>query len=713
MKIDPRLKVSALHTIAIVAAASGLWVFDVLRLSDTGFVLQWLLGPVLAAAIISMAVSQLYWVQRKDRLRQGLRLPEEFAAGTALALRIAVRLLRAGAWLAILVSAGLSIAGTQPDPGTYYNLIGGLTGIFVFAAVVRASSVRFPVAGRIFPVPWVRLIAFVIVYMILHADWLTEHGFPNRQLLLALWSALAASYAGGTLGKMAEATGESREMRWWLPSPQVARGAAALFAGVSVGLVVWGALGSLPNVSALFLNRWPHLLIGYATQAHFGQFYEARHLAGLSITTLYFVFRLPGGARDSDRADYMPLAKAAGYSATGMMVWLIGAGLAELGHGFPLFGAAAACGFFAAGLSHMARHYASNPIWAVSAVAQLLAKSVYRTAFLGVFLALYGLMIRPLVYDVMWFAPIYEWLAVVLFAAIAINRMRGHARQQVLPEGGPSAEWPHWSRHMQTVEDRRDQRLEGLMDLQKQYVETGRWSYLWRYMLGLLLRSRTPLEEIPAVFEPMRRNFGAAGVWVPWPRKRVRAMRGRASALAESMSRMDAALQRGPESLPEIDEERVRGIGGSFVEDGSQAEILAVTLAAAYWQKGASLDLAVALWFPALTITDGGRGGPLSLLRSREGVAQGQKERRMRIVEGALSHLFGQGKSGDLPVAVLAAPASVYDRLGRYFASNIPQGEVIEVLSVEGARWRVRTGDDQQSCITPAVTARRRILPGD
>ncbi len=713
MKIDARLRVSALHTIAIVAAASGLWVFDVLRLSDTGFVLQWLLGPVLAAAIISMAVSQLYWVQRKDRLRQGLRLPEEFAARTALALRIAVRLLRAGAWLAILVSAGLSIAGTQPDPGTYYNLIGGLTGIFVFAAVVRASSVRFPVAGRIFPVPWVRLIAFVIVYMILHADWLTEHGFPNRQLLLALWSALAASYAGGTLGKMAEATGESREMRWWVPSPQVTRGAAALFAGMSVGLMVWGALGSLPNVSALFLNRWPHLLIGYATQAHFGQFYEARHLAGLSIATLYFVFRLPGGARDSDRSDYMPLAKAAGYSATGVFVWLIGAGLAELGHGFPLFGAAAACGFFAAGLSHMARHYTSNPIWAVSAVARLLAKSVYRTAFLGVFLALYGLMIRPLVYDVMWFAPIYEWLAVVLFAAIAINRMRGHARQQVLPEGGPSAEWPHWSRHMQTVEDRQDQRLEGLMNLQKQYVETGRWGYLWRYMLGLLLRSRTPLEEIPAVFEPMRRTFGAAGVWDPWPRKRVRAMRGRASALAESMSRMDAALQRGPESLPEIDEERIRAIGRSFVEDGSQAEILAVTLAAGYWQKGAPLDLAVALWFPALTITDGGRGGPLSLLRSREGVAQGQKERRMRIVEGALSHLFGQGMSGDLPVAVLAAPASVYDRLGRYFASNIPQGEAIEVLSVEGARWRVRTGDDQQSCITPAVAARRRILPGD
>ena len=153
MKIDARLRVSLLHTVAIVAAASALWIFEVLRLPETGFAFQMLLGPVLAAAFISMVVSLLPWIQPKDRLRQALRLPEEFRARTALALRIAVRLLRAGAWMAILMSAGLSLAGTRPDPGTYYNLIGGLTGIFVFVAVVRASSVRFPVASQIFPVP--------------------------------------------------------------------------------------------------------------------------------------------------------------------------------------------------------------------------------------------------------------------------------------------------------------------------------------------------------------------------------------------------------------------------------------------------------------------------------------------------------------------------------------------------------------------------------
>ena len=314
MRIDARLRVSVLHTAAIVAAASALWIFEVLRLPETGFAFQVLLGPVLAAAFISMVVSLLPWIQPKDRLRQALRLPEEFRARTGLALRIAVRLLRAGAWMAILMSAGLSLAGTRSDPGTYYNLIGGLTGIFVFVAVVRASSVRFPVASEIFPVPWVRLIAFVIVYVILHAGWLTEHGFPNRELQVALWVALAASYAGGRLGGTAQMMAQSSKRRWWIPPPMVVKGSGALLAGVSGGLVVWGALSSLPNVTALFLNRWPHLLIGYATQPHFGQLYEARHLAGVFIAGLYFVIKLPAGARDSGGTEYMPLAKAVGYS---------------------------------------------------------------------------------------------------------------------------------------------------------------------------------------------------------------------------------------------------------------------------------------------------------------------------------------------------------------------------------------------------------------
>ena len=710
---EERLRVSMLHTAAIAAFAVVLWLLEALSPPETGFEFRRLLAPVLAVAFASSGISLLFWAQGKDGLRQTLRLPQQFRPRVGLWMRIAVRLLRAVGWLAVLVSAGLSIAGTQPDPETYYNLIGGLTGIFVFAVLIRALSLRFPVASQVFRVPWVRLIAFVIVYIFLHGDWLTEHGFPNSELRIALWSALAASYVGGALSRVGKITAESGVRRRWVPPPVVLAGGAALLAGTSAALIVWGMLGSLPNVSALLLNRWPHLLVGYATQAHFGEFYETRHLAAVFVAGTYFVMKLPKGGDVSGRVNYFPLAKAVGYSAVGTVVWAAGAGMAELGQGFPLVGAATACGAFGAGLYHMSRYYTESPVWLVSSGARLLAKSVYRTAFLGAFLALYGLLIRPLVYDVLLFAPIYEWMAVVLFAAVAINRMRGHARRQVLPEGGPPAEWLQWSRHVQTVEERRDQRLEGLVELQDRFVETGRWSHLWGYVLGLLLRNRTPLEAIPEVFKPMKSRPDSSTTWISLPGRRDRARQGRTEALTEMLRRMDAALAETPTPLPKIDEERLEEVAQPFVKDGSGAETLAVTLVAAYWQRGAPLELAVGLWFPLMTMSGETRRGPGFLLRRKEGVAEDLWERREKVLDAAMSHLFGEGTGRDLPVALLVEPASVYDRSRRYFASNIPRGDAIEILSQEGNWWVVRAGDDQHNSIIPAGVARRRILPGD
>ena len=626
---------------------------------------------------------------------------------------MAVRLLRAGAWLAILVSGGLFLAGTQSDPGDYYGLIGGLIGMSVLAAMVRAASVPFPLAGQVFPVPWVHLMAFLVVYMFLHADWLTEHGFPNGQLLFSLWSALAMSYAGATLIKVSRVMEEPGRRSRWVPPPAVLRWAGALMLGTSLGLIVWGALSSLPNVTALLLNRWPHLLVGYATQPYFRQFYEARYLIGVFVAGLYAAAKLPMGANVSEDVDYMPLSKAVGYTVVGAVAWLAGAEMAELGHGSPLVGASVACGLFAAGLSHMARYHTSSPVWAVSAASRLLAKSVYRTALLGVFLAFYGLLVRPLIYDVMLLAPLYEWFTVVLFAAVAINRMRRHAKEQVAPEGTPPAEWLDWSRHVQTVEDRQDPRLGGLVDLQTRYVDTGRWAHLWKYMLGLLLRNGTPIQVVPEVFEPIRRNFDSSAEWDPRPGRRAWAERRRASALAESISRLDAALAQEPEPLPVMDKETVTAVGRRFVESGASPEVTAVTFVAAYWQRGAPLDLAVGLWFPLLTMAHNTRRGPLSLFSYKESSERQLEWSRSRIVEAAVAHLCGSGTAGELPLAVLAAPAPVQDRSGRRSGAHIGGGTAIEVLAQEGALWEVRAGDDQRSSITPAGAPRLRILPGD
>ena len=707
MKLEERLGISALHTAAIVIAGLALWV------TGAGLGFPALLWPVLVAGLISLAINLLFWTQGRDRPRRVLRLPDVFPAKAGLALRMAIRLFRAGAWLAILLSAGLSVAAAQSDPGAYYDLIGALIAIFVLAALARAASVPFAWIEKVIRVPWAHLTAFLVAYFFVHGGWLTEHGFPNDQLMWALWSALAASYASATLNRTARVVEEMAAKRRWVPAPAVFRWAAALLLGVTLGLIVWGVLSSLPNLTALLLNRWPHLLVGYATQPYFGQFYEARHLVGAFVAGLYAVAKLPKGTNVSEEVDYLPLTKAVGYSVVGAVAWLAGAEMAELGHGFPLVGASVACGLFGAGLSHVARYHTSSPVWAVGAASRLLAGSVYRAGLLGVFLAFYGLLVRPLVYDVMFLAPIYEWLAVALFAAVAINRMSRHAKEQVAPEGAPPAEWLDWSRHVQTVEDRQDPRLEGLVELQNHYIETGRWAHLWKYMLGLMLRNGTPLQVVPEVFEPIRRDFDSLVAWKPWPGRLARAERRRTASLAETMRRLEAALGQGTEPLPDVDEETFLAMGRAFVESEARPEATAVTFVAAYWQRGAPLDLAAGLWFPLLTMShDAGRGLVSSILsRDREG---GQvKSRRLRTVEAARAHLFGNGAAADLPLAVLAAPAPVYDRSGSYFGFHIEAGTAIEVLSEKDGLWEVRSGDDLRSSLTPARAARLRILPGD
>lgn len=179
------------------------------------------------------------------------------------------------------------------------------------------------------------------------------------------------------------------------------------------------------------------------------------------------------------------------------------------------------------------------------------------------------------------------------------------------------------------------------------------------------------------------------------------------------MQRLEAALGQGPEPLPDVDEETFTAIGRAFVESEARPEVTAVTFVAAYWQRGAPLDLAVGLWFPLLTMSHDARRGLVWSIASRDREGSQVKSRRLRTVEAARAHLFGNGAAADLPLAVLAAPAPVYDRSGSYFGSHIEAGTAIEVLSEKDGLWEVRSGDDLRSSLTPARAARLRILPGD
>ena len=640
--------------VVIAAGAAVLWVLEDSPLPQSSLGLDFLLWPVAIATGLSLAVDLVFRLQRASRLRAVLRLPEEFRPPVTLALLMTRRFSRHASWSALLLGAVAALVGTQAEPRIYYTFVVGTGTVLAFMAAVRTASIPFPVAGMIFGFPWFRLLALGIISLLLHQqEWSNAYGFHSSPLLPALAAAMAAGYLGRALRNIDKVSD-----RWANPDTPLRTVAvecvgiaAALATAAGGAFMAWGILGSLPNISAAALDQWPDLLPGDRTLLYSSQLFETKHLTAGFLLVLGFARTLPSAGEGSTGADYRPLVKAAAYALSGYTVWLVATKLASLGHGYPLLGAAVAGGLFAAAAVTMVRSLIPGPGGVFTDAARWLSQSTFRAFFLGASLVLYGLFLRPLLYEALWLAPVYEWLVVLAFAFVPINRLRKGVRVEIVPETGPPASWPSWSRHYQVSEERRDPRMVELVVLQQGFINTGEWERVWNYLVGLLLRNETPLESIPAVFAPMRRCYLASVT----PRLRRRnkkvTMKHREAALADTMAKAEATLSLPPAPLETVDEAQLREVGTPFLDQRGEPEELAVTLTAAYWQHGANLGSAASRWFPLMALVDDPASGVGigAYLRwvfwpiFRRGTPRWDRERRQRIVDEAASHLFGEG----------------------------------------------------------------------
>ena len=655
---------SLFQAVLIAAGAAVLWGIEDSPLPESSLGLDFLLWPVAIATGLSLAVDLVFRLQRASRLRAGLGLPEEFRPQVTVALLMVRRLLRHASWSALLLGAVVAVAGTQAEPRIYYTFIVGTGTVLAFMAVVRTASIPFPVVGMVFGLPWFRLLALGIVSLALQRqEWSTAYSFHSSPLLPALAAALGTGYLGSALRNIDKVSD-----RWANPDTPLLTVAvecvglaAALATAAGGALMAWGILGSLPNISAAALDQWPDLLLGGWTMLYPSQLFEAKHLAAGFFMALGFARILPSAEGEGAGTDYRPLLKAGAYALSGYMAWLVAAHFAPLGHGYPMLGAAVASGLFAAAAAMVVRSFNPSPGGVLTNAARWLSQSTFRAFFLGASLVLYGLLLRPMLYEALWFAPVYEWLVVLAFAFVPINRLRREVRAEIVPEAAPPASWPNWSRHYQVSEERRDPRMVWLVILQQRFIDSGEWERVWHYLVGLLLRNEVPLESISDVFAPMRRCYLASAT----PRLRRRNekvnMKHREAALVDAIARAEAALSLPSAPLETVDEAQLREVGTPFLDQGGGPEQLAVTLTAASWQRGADLDSAAALWFPLMTLVDDPVSGDgiRAYLRwvfwriFRRGAPRWDRERRQRIIDGAASHLFGEGTYEDLPIATL------------------------------------------------------------
>ena len=645
---------SLFQAVLIAAGAVVLWGLEDTPLLESSLGLDFPLWPVAIATGLSLAVDLVFRLQRASRLRAALRLPEEFRPRVTLALLMVRRFLRHTSWSALLLGAVAALAGTQPEPRIYYAFIVGSGAVLAFMAAVRTASIPFPVVGMIFGFPWFRLLVLGVISLLLQQqEWTTTYGFHNSPLLPALAAALGAGYLGSALRNIGKVSDRwaNPDTPLWTVGVECVGIAAALATAAAGALMAWGILGSLPNISAAALDQWPDLLAGGWVPLHFSRIFEAKELVAGFFLALGFARGLPSAEGDCTGTEYRPILKAGAYALSGYTAWLVAAKLAYLGHGYPLLGAAIAGGLFATAAAMVVRSLVPSPGGVLTDAARWLSQSTFRAFFLGASLVLYGLLLRPLLYEALWFAPVYEWLVVLAFAFVPINRLRKGVRAEIAPEAALPASWPDWSRHYQVSEKRPDARMVGLVALQRDFINTGEWEPVWHYLVGLLLRNGTAIESIPAVFAPMRRCYLASVTpSLQWRSEKVN-VKQREVALTDAMAKAEAALALPSVPLETVDEAQLREVGTPFLDQGGGPEQLAVTLTVATWQRGADLGSAAAQWFPLMTLVDApvsGRG-IIAYLRwvfwriFRRGTPHWDRERRQRIVDEAASQLFGEG----------------------------------------------------------------------
>ena len=562
-----------------------------------------------------------------------------------------------GAWIAALIGAVAAlpssmepaIAARAPEGlEAYLSLLRTLTpvaaAVFLPFLLIRAIGVFVPVVDRAVGFPTAHLLLFLIAYTAFSQSGVvaTALEFNPAQLMVVLTQALLISYAAIVMRNVARIGVPGRYGR-------IAVNALALASPVvqsaALALAVLVALNHLPVVNALMLDHSVTEDAGIKIFPVFGSLFEARYLIAALCFVSVIATSLPRSQTDNVLGRYSSMLVAALYGAIAFLAWATGTSMSNLGHGLVLGGALAGVGMYLLALSHLAVYVQNSSIRAVADIAGWLAESRTRALVLGMNVAFYILLLRPVLYEYLWLAPLFEYAALLVLMLVVLMRVVEHLRAVERAAGSETPVWTDWSHHRQTLESRPDRRMEVTAELRQAFVDRGEWKLLWTYLMGLLHRSEASIESIREVCRPLRNSASSSTIW-SLLRMRKWARAGRAEALEESLRKLEQSLESPTRPPGHVGEDQLREAAHAYVESGTDLDWLAVALITAHCQRGESVGQAVDWWFHLLEAPD----APPRRFRSRgrrslDATADGGQRRR--LVEDAISQLPGEAMPRD------------------------------------------------------------------
>ena len=512
--------------------------------------------------------------------------------------------------------------------------------VLAIFGLVRVIGVFLPAASRIFGFPFWHMILLAGVYILFADNGIlsTAVEIPVRQFMVVLTLAVAFSYGSSVLMNVANMQLSGRLGRSVAMAAPAVRAVAV---AVVPAMVVWVFLNHLPVASARLLDYSSTEAYARISLPQYASLFEARHaIAGLCLASA-LALTLPR-ALQVTHLRYQPFLAALGYVAAACLAWVAGAVLSSLGHGYPLVGAIVAGGLFSLALVQLTAYASNSRSPLLADLAGWLYRSRIRAFTLGASLVFYGLLLRPLLYEVLWFAALYEYFAVLLLMLLALLRIGNAVRWGADAPNAPPPSWLDWAHHRQMLEVKPDPRSDLMSRFQHRFVQDGDWKPLWSYLVGLLYRNRAPLESVRAVGRPLRTG---AFTSIPWtlPGQQHRAKARRMAALTESLHAAEQALAAQAEPLPSFDEEAVRRAAAAYVETGADPETLAAVLIAAHCQKGDDLEEVADRLFPLVNTRSPSPQWFHPPWKRAEALAE-DRLRRLHLVDEAVDHFFGNPK---------------------------------------------------------------------
>ena len=710
----------------------GILAGAVLLLTDGGlltFVLDITEGPILASLAAMLAVGYLESPARRMLASPGGTFRRLWAqslliASTAgeIALLLAIMLILPAS---IDSASGTGGTGLQANAGKYLPVLTTLAkwslALLIPFIVVHAVAVFRPSVGDIFGFPIGRLTLFGITLLIFaDTGWLsTGFNLTIPLLLPAVAMALALSYLMLVVRRYG-----GRELPVWAPTwapallvnlPPLVE---MLLRASALALVFWALMNSLPWISGKLIDGELTSSYGRKLGPYLGILYEVRSIMTWFAFTLMAALNLPNNLWSPARWRVRPLLAAAGFAASGCLIWISGVQVSDAGHGYTLAGAIIGLGLIFLGLSQLAAYivHAERPV--MLAQATWIWQSRLRGFLMGGAVAFYALLLRPLLYETFWFAEVFEWIAVVLITLLILARIGVKAKTFSETVEMVPATWTNWNRHEQVFENRPDPRGELFALWRVRFVQSGGWEALWSYLMTLLCLNNVPPASVREVVHPLRVN--ARSPRATRGRRKSAEERRRRIALSESLQKAEEVLANtvsGPRTRMEssgVDGTALKEASEHYIQSGSEPEITAAMIIYTYRGRGANLKHAVNLWFPLVnTVERPPRWFDLPWVRNRK--YREARIRRRNLVDGALAHLSGNADVNSLSVAVVARRVTV-SYGGATTATEtrvIEPGQAVEVLLERDQAVLIRTADHFEGYLGETELKRQPILPGD